>query len=402
MLTRRILAAVSLACCIALAKADYSDGVIKIGVLTDLSGPYANSTGSGSVLAARMAVEDFGAAEKGMKVEVVSGDHKNKADIGSAIARQWYDQDKVDVIVDVPASAVALAVNEITREKKKALLVSSAVTSDLTGKACSPNTIHWTIDTWAIANGTGSLIVLLGGKTWSFVTLDNPFGHAMTADTEAAVTEAGGRVIERVAHPFSAPDMGPYLRKAIATDAKIIGLANAGGDTINAIKIGSELGVGKSGRQFAGLLVTESDVHTVGLEKAQGMLLTTAFYWDLNPKTRVWSRRFMADQKRMPTMGQAGVYSAVLHYLKSVEALQSDDGTRVIAKMKQMQTYDPLFGYGTIRQDGRKVHNLYLFEVKKPSESRMAWDYYKLRGIVPADSAFRPRKVGGCPLIKST
>ncbi len=400
MSTRRLFTAVLLTFSIATAQAQFSDGVIKIGVLTDLSGPYANSTGPGSVLAAQMAVKDFGAAKKGMKVEIVSGDHKNKPEIGSAIVNKWYDEDKVDVVVDVPSSSVALAVNEITRQKKKALLVSSAGSSDLTGKACSPNTVHWTFDTWALANGTGSVVVLTGGKTWAFLTVDYAFGPTLEHDTEAAIVEAGGKVVTNITHPFSVPDLTPFLIQARDSGAKIIGLANAGGDTINAIKTGAKLGIGKSGQQFAGLLVTESDVHTLGLETAQGLLLTTAFYWDQNPKTRLWSKRFYEKQKRMPTMGQAGVYASVLHYLKAVEALQSDDGTRVIAKMKEMATNDPLFGSGIIRPDGRKVHSMYLYEVKKPSESHAPWDYYKLRGIIPPDTAFRPRKGGGCSLIR--
>jgi branched-chain amino acid transport system substrate-binding protein len=382
------------------AHADYSDGLIKIGVLTDLSGPYASDTGTGSVLAAQMAVADFAAAQKNIKVEVISADHKNKADLGTEIATRWYDAEKVDVIVDVPNSAVALAVNEVARQKKKALLVSSAATSDLTGKACSPNTIHWTFDTWALANGTGSVTVLTGGKTWTFLTMDNPFGQALQRDTAAAIVEAGGSVVASIAHPFSAPDLTSYLKQAQSSGAQIIGLANAGADSTNAIKLGAALGIGKGPQQFAGLLVSENTVHQLGLETAQGLILTSAFYWNLNPKTRAWSRRFYDVQKQMPNMAQAGVYSAVLHYLKAAEALRADDGTRVIAKMKSTQTDDPLFGFGTIRPDGRKVHNMYLFQVKKPSESRGAWDYFKLRGLIPPDTAFRPRKGGGCALVR--
>jgi len=382
------------------ANAEYSDGVVKIGVLTDLSGPYASDTGTGSVLAAQMAVADFGAAQKNIRVEVISADHKNKAEVGTEIAARWYDREHVDVIVDVPNSAVALAVNEVTRQRKKALLVSSAASSDLTGKACSPNTIHWTFDTWALANATGTVTVLTGGKTWTFLTMDNPFGHALQRDTEAAILGAGGMVVQTVLHPFATPDFTAYLKTAQASGAQIIGLANAGADSTNAIKTGAALGIGEGSQQFVGLLVSENTVHQLGLETAQGLILTSAFYWNLNPKTRAWARRFYDPQKQMPNMAQAGVYSSVLHYLKAVAALRADDGTRVIARMKSTQTEDPLFGFGTIRPDGRKVHNMYLFEVKKPAESRGAWDYFKLRGLIPPDTAFRPRKGSGCALVR--
>jgi branched-chain amino acid transport system substrate-binding protein len=383
------------------AGAQVSDGVIKIGVMNDQSGTYADITGPGSTLAARMAVDDFGAAQKGLKVEVVVADHQNKPDVGSSIARQWYDAEKVDVIVDVPTSSVALAINQITRDKGKAFLVSGAATSDLTGKACSPNTIHWTYDTWALAHGTGSAIVKTGGDTWFFLTADYAFGHALERDTEAVVVQSGGKVLGKVRHPFPTSDFSSFLLQAQASKAKIIGLANAGADTINAIKQGAEFGVGRGGQQFAGLLVFISDVHALSLEKAQGLILTEAFYWDLNDKTRAWSKRFAEKlHGAMPTMVQAGVYSAVLHYLKAVEALRSDDGTKVIAKMKEMPTDDPLFGQGAVRADGRKVHPMYLFEVKKPAESKGRWDYYKVRATIPVEQAFRPLDRGECALVK--
>jgi branched-chain amino acid transport system substrate-binding protein len=383
------------------ASAQISDGVVKIGVLTDQSSLYADLSGQGSVLAAQMAVEDFGAAKKGLKVEIVSADHQNKPDVGSQIARQWYDTDKVDVIVDVPNSAVALAVNQVTREKGKAFLVSGAASSDLTGKACSPNTIHWTYDTWALANGTGNAVVKTGGDTWFFLTSDYAFGHALERDTEAVVLKAGGKVLGKVRHPLNTQDFSSFLLQAQASKAKIIGLANAGGDTTNAIKQGAEFGIAKGGQQFAGLLVFVTDVHALGLEKAQGLVLTEAFYWDMNDQTRAFSSRFAPrDRGIHPTMVHAGVYASVLHYLKAVEALKSDDGARVIAQMKKMPTDDPLFGKGTVRADGRKIHPMYLFEVKKPSESKGPWDYYKLRATIPADQAFRPLAQGGCPLVK--
>jgi len=383
------------------AHAQISDGVVKIGILNDQSGPYADLAGTGSVVAARMAVEDFGAAKKGMKVEIVFADHQNKPDVGSQIARQWFDAEKVDVIVDVPTSSVVLAVNQVTREKNKALIVSTGATSDLTGKACSPNAIHWTYDTWALANGTGNAVVKTGGDTWFFLTADYAFGHALERDTEAVVVKSGGKVVGKVRHPFPTSDFSSFLLQAQASKAKIIGLANAGTDTTNAIKQGAEFGIVKGGQQFAGLLVFLTDVHALGLETAQGLVLTEAFYWDMNDQTRAWSKRFgERHQGAMPTMVQAGVYSATLHYLKAVEALKSDDGPKVIARMKETPTDDTVFGKGTIRADGRKIHPMYLFEVKKPSESKAKWDYYKVRATIPADQAFRPIDQGECPLVK--
>lgn len=400
MYKKLLLVAATMALVVGMAQANISDGVVKVGVLNDQSGTYADLAGPGSVIAARMAVEDFGAAKKGIKVEILVADHQNKPDVGSNIVRQWFDVDKVDLVLDVPTSSVVLAVNEIARQKGKALIVSTGGTSDLTGKACSPNAIHWTYDTWALANGTGSAIVKTGGDSWFFLTADYAFGHALERDTEAAVLKAGGKVVGKVRHPFPTPDFSSFLLQAQTSKAKIIGLANAGADTTNAIKQGAEFGIVKGGQNFAGLLVFLTDVHALGLEKAQGLVFTEAFYWDLNDQTRAWSKRFYEKHKRMPTMVQAGVYSALLHYLKAVEALKSDNGTQIIAKMKQMPTDDSLFGKGRIRQDGRKIHTMYLFEVKKPSESNGEWDYLKLRTTIPAEEAFRPEKDGGCALIK--
>ena len=398
---RRMTAAVALAFAAGGAHAQVSDGVIKIGVLNDQSSLYADLAGQGSVIAARMAVEDFGAAKKGMKVEILSADHQNKPDVGSAIARQWYDVDKVDVIFDVPNSGVALAVNQITRDKGKALIVSGAASADLTGKACSPNTVHWTYDTWMLANGTGNAIVKTGGDTWFFLTADYAFGHALERDTEAVVLKAGGKVLGKVRHPLNTQDFSSFLLQAQSSKAKIIGLANAGGDTTNSIKQAAEFGIVKGGQNLAGLLVFITDVHGLGLNNAQGLILTESFYWDYNEQTRAFAKRFAAaDRGIHPTMVHAGVYAGVLHYLKAVEALKSDDGTKVIQKMKEIPTDDPLFGKGRIREDGRKVHPAYLLEVKKPSESKYPWDYYKIRATIPADQAFRPEKEGGCPLVK--
>jgi len=383
------------------AQAQVSDGIIKIGVLSDMSSLYADIAGPGSVVAARMAVEDFGAAKKGMKVEIVSADHQNKPDVGSSIARQWYDADKVDVIVDVPTSSVALAVNEVTKQKGKVFIVSGAASSDLTGKACSPNTVHWTYDTWMLANGTGSAIVKTGGDSWFFLTSDYAFGHALERDTEAVVLKNNGKVLGKVRHPLNAQDFSSFLLQAQASKAKIIGLANAGGDTTNAIKQAAEFGIVKGGQNLAGLLVFLSDIHALGLERAQGLIFTESFYWDLNPSTRAFAKRYAVQNGgKFPTMVQAGVYAGVTHYLKAVQALKGDDGTKVVAKMKELKTDDALFGKGHIRADGRKIHQAYLVEVKKPAESKGPYDYYKVRSTIPAEQAFRPEKDGGCALVK--
>jgi branched-chain amino acid transport system substrate-binding protein len=381
--------------------AQISDGVVKIGILNDQSSLYADTTGQGSVVAARMAVEDFGAAKKGIKVEVVFADHQNKPEVGSAIARQWYDADKVDAIFDVPTSSIALAVNQVTRDKGKAFIASGPATSDLTGKACSPNTVHFTYDTWMLANGTGGAAVKTGGDTWFFLTADYAFGHALERDTSAAVKKAGGKEVGKVRHPLNTQDFSSFLLQAQSSRAKVIGLANAGGDTINSIKQAAEFGIVKSGQSLAGLLVFITDVHALGLDKAQGLIVTESFYWDLNDQTRAFAKRFAPQYKGIhPTMVHAGVYAGVLHYLKAVEALKGDDGGKVVDKMKEIPTDDPLFGKGTIRADGRKIHPVYLLEVKKPAESKGPWDYYKVRATIPADEAFRPLKEGGCALVK--
>jgi branched-chain amino acid transport system substrate-binding protein len=383
------------------AQAQVSDNVVKIGVLSDMSSLYTDLAGAGSVVAARLAVEDSGIEKRGYKVEMVSADHQNKPDVGSSIARQWYDVDKVDMIVDVPNSGVALAVNQITKDKGKAFLVSGAASSDLTGKACSPNTIHWTYDTWMLANGTGGATVKSGGDTWFFLTADYAFGHALERDTEAVVLKNGGKVLGKVRAPLNTQDFSSFLLQAQSSKAKIIGLANAGGDTTNSIKQAAEFGIVKGGQNLAGLLVFLTDIHALGLPTAQGLIVTNTFYWDQNDQSRAFAKRFSAlDKGIYPTMVHAGVYSAVLHYLKAVEALKSDDGTKVIAKMKEMPTDDPLFGKGSIRADGRKIHPAFLVEVKKPSESKGPWDYYKVRATIPADQAFRPLADGDCPLVK--
>jgi branched-chain amino acid transport system substrate-binding protein len=374
---------------------------VKFGVLNDRSGLYADITGEGSVIATRMAIEDFKAAEKGIKAEVISGDHQNKPDIGATLARRWYDQEGVDVILDVPTSSVALAISTLTREKNKIHINSGGGTSDLTGSQCSPNTVHWTYDTWALANGTGSAMVKRGGDTWYFLTADYAFGHALERDTSAVVTKSGGKVLGSSRHPLSATDFSSFLLSAQSSKAKVIGLANAGGDTINSIKAAADFGIVSGGQSLAGLLIFVADIKALGLQTAQGLVLSESFYWDLNDDTRAFSKRFAErNGGKMPTMVHAGVYAGALHYLKAVEALKDKDSAKVMAKMKEMPTDDPLFGKGQIRADGRKIHPMYLFEVKKPSESKGEWDLYKLVSTIPADQAFRPLNEGGCPLVK--
>jgi branched-chain amino acid transport system substrate-binding protein len=393
------LAVAALACTAAAARAD--DVSVKIGVLTDMSSLYSDIGGQGSVIAAKMAVEDFNPAAHGMKVEIVNADHLNKPDVGVNIVRQWIDVDHVDAILDVPTSSVALAVNEVIREKNKVFLVSGAATSDLTGAKCSPNTVHWTYDTWMLANGTGKALVKSGGDTWFFLTSDYAFGHALERDTKAVVLANGGQVLGGVLHPLNTQDFSSFLLQAQASKAKIIGLANAGGDTINAIKQGAEFGITAGGQHFAGLLVFISDVQALGLKVAQGLVLTETFYWDMNDATRAWTKRWQVERPgKFPAMTVAGVYAATMHYLKAVAALKSaTDGKAVVAKMKDMPTDDPLFGKGYIRADGRKIHPAYLFEVKSPEESKYPGDDYKLRATIPADEAFRPMKDDNCPMV---
>jgi branched-chain amino acid transport system substrate-binding protein len=403
MLRLASLTALALVVAGGVAHAQYTDGVIRIGVMNDMSGTYSDLSGQGSVVAARMAVEDFGAAKKGMKVEVVGADHQNKPDVGYSIVRTWLDVDRVDVVVDVPTSSVALAVSQIVRDKNKVFLVSGAGASDLTGTQCTTNTIHWTYDTWALANGTGEAIVKTGGNTWFFLTANYAFGLALERDTAAVVTKNGGKVLGQVRHPFPGTDFSSFLLRAQTSRAKIIGLANAGSDTINSVKQAAEFGIVKGGQNLAALLAFITDVHALGLQTAQGLIMTEAWYWDLNDNNRAFAKRFAPQFKGIhPTMVHAGVYSAVTHYLKAVEALKNDgDGKAIVAKMKEMPTEDSLFGRGTVRADGRKIHPMYLFEVKTPQESKGAWDYYKLRATIPANEAFRPIEDGGCPLVKS-
>ena len=384
-----------------MAHAQYTGGVVKIGVLSDMSSLYSDLTGAGSVAAAKLAVQDFDPASHGMKVEIVSADHQNKPDIGSNITRQWFDVDGVDVVVDVPTSSVAFAVSDLAREKNKVFLVSAGGSSDLTGPKCSPNTIHWTYDTWMLAHGTAAAVIKSGGDTWFFLTADYAFGHAFERDAAAVVLANGGKVLGSVRHPLNTQDFSSFLVQAQHSKAKIIGLANAGGDMQNAIKQSADFGIAAGGQRFAGLIVSVVDVNALGLQATQGLALTDVWYWDMNDANRVWTKRWQAERPgKLPTYGQAGVYSAVLHYLKAVAVLKSDaDGKAVVAKMKEMQTDDPLFGKGSIRPDGRKIHPAYLFEVKKPEESKYPGDVYNLRATIPADEAFRPMKDGHCPMV---
>jgi branched-chain amino acid transport system substrate-binding protein len=391
---------VAAAALLASITASSAETAVKIGILNDRSGLYADLGGEGSVVAAKMAIEDVKAAEKGLKVEVVSADHQNKSDIAVNKAREWYDQEGVDAIFDVPNSGVALAISALTQEKNRIFIDSGAASSDLTGSKCSPNTLHWTYDTWELAHGTGSAMVKAGGSTWFFLTADYAFGQALERDTAAVVTAEGGKVLGAVRHPLNTQDFSSFLLQAQSSGANVVGLANAGGDTINSIKQAAEFGIVQGGQKLAGLLVFLSDVHSLGLKTAQGLVLTAPFYWDLNDNTRAFADRFMKLTNRRPTMVQAGVYSAVLHYLKAVHAAGgAKDALAVVAKMKEMPAEDQAFGKSIVRADGRVIHDSYLFEVKKPEESKGPWDYYKLISTTPAEKAFRPMSEGGCPLV---
>jgi branched-chain amino acid transport system substrate-binding protein len=380
------------------------DKTVKVGALSDQSGLYADLGGPGSTLAAQMAIEDSGLAAKGWKIDLISGDHQNKPDIGTTIARQWFDVDKVDVIVDVPNSGVALAVNNVIKEKNGVYINSGAATSDLSNAQCSPNTVHWTYDTYMLAHTTGQALVKAGGDTWFFLTADYAFGAALERDTTAVITANGGKIVGGVKHPLNTSDFSSFLLQAQSSKAKIIGLANAGGDTTNSIKQAAEFGIVKGGQKLAALLLFLTDVKAIGLETAQGLNFTETFYWDLNDQTRAFSKKFADRMKNNapPTMVQAGVYSGLIHYFKALDALGGNphDGVKVVEKMKSMPTDDPLFGKGEIQPNGRTIHSAYLFEVKKPSESKGPWDFYKLVGTVPGDQAFTPLAESKCAMLK--
>jgi len=402
-----MIASLLIGTALSLASASFAlaqDKIVKIGALSDQSGLYADLGGLGSTLAAQMAVEDSGLTAKGWKIDIISGDHQNKPDIGTAIARQWFDVDKVDVIVDVPNSGVALAVNNVIKEKNGVYINSGAATSDLTNAQCSPNTVHWTYDTYMLAHTTGQALVKAGGDTWFFLTADYAFGAALERDTSAVILANGGKIVGGVKHPLNTSDFSSFLLQAQSSKAKIIGLANAGGDTTNAIKQAAEFGIVKGGQKLAALLLFLTDVKAIGLETAQGLNFTETFYWDLNDQTREFSKKFAARMKNgaPPTMVQAGVYSGLIHYFKALDALGGNphDGVKVVEKMKSMPTNDPLFGKGEIQPNGRTIHSAYLFEVKKPSESKGPWDFYKLIGTVPGDQAFTPLSESKCAMLK--
>ena len=403
----RYLASLLLGTALSVAAGSFAvaqDKTVKIGALSDQSGLYADLGGPGSTLAAQMAVEDSGLAAKGWKIDVISGDHQNKPDVGTAIARQWFDVDKIDVIVDVPNSGVALAVNNVIKEKNGVYINSGAATSDLTNAQCSPNTVHWTYDTYMLAHTTGQALVKAGGDTWFFLTADYAFGAALERDTTAVILANGGKVVGGVKHPLNTSDFSSFLLQAQSSKAKVIGLANAGGDTTNSIKQAAEFGIVKGGQKLAALLLFITDVKAIGLETAQGLNFTETFYWDMNDQTRAFSKKFAARMKNgaPPTMVQAGVYSGLIHYFKALEALGGNphDGIKVVEKMKSIPTDDPLFGKGEIQANGRTIHSAYLFEVKKPSESKAPWDYYKLIGTVPGDQAFTPLSESKCAMLK--
>jgi branched-chain amino acid transport system substrate-binding protein len=403
----RIIASLLLGTALSIASASFAvaqDKTVKIGALSDQSGLYADLGGPGSTLAAQMAVEDSGLTGKGWKIDVISGDHQNKPDVGANIARQWFDVDKVDVIVDVPNSGVALAVNNVVKEKNGVYINSGAATSDLTNAQCSPNTVHWTYDTYMLAHSTGQALVKAGGDTWFFLTADYAFGAALERDTTAVILANGGKVVGSVKHPLNTSDFSSFLLQAQSSKAKIIGLANAGGDTTNSIKQAAEFGIVKGGQKLAALLLFLTDVKAIGLETAQGLNFTETFYWDMNDQTRAFSKKFAARMKNgaPPTMVQAGVYAGLLHYFKALEALGGNphDGIKVVDKMKSIPTDDTLFGKGMIEPNGRTIHSAYLFEVKKPSESKGPWDFYKLIGTVPGDQAFTPLDKSTCALLK--
>jgi branched-chain amino acid transport system substrate-binding protein len=382
-----------------IASAQISDDVVKIGVLTDLSGPAATATGPGSVAAAQMAVDDFGGMVLGKPITVISADHQIKPDIAAGIARQWYDVNQVDLIVDVPVSAVGLAVQTVANDRKKLFITHSTGTADFHGKFCSPYTMQWVFDTHALAVGTAQEVTRRGGDTWFFLTADYAFGHALERDASQVILQNGGKVLGSVAHPFATPDLSSFILQAQASKAKIIGIASGPPDNVNAIKLGGEFGIFQSGQQMAGLLVLITDVNALGLKAAQGLLLTTSFYWDMDDKTREWSKRFFAKINRMPTMWHAGVYSSVTHYLNAVKAAGTDDPLKVAAKMREAPVEDFFSHNGKLREDGLMVHDLILVQVKKPEDSKYPWDYYQILTHIPGEQAFGPPNPA-CPLVK--
>ena len=391
----------AIACVLSLsAHAQVSDDVVKIGVLNDQSGLFADLAGTGSVEAARMAVADFGGTVLGKPIEVIGGDHQNKPDIGAALVRRWYDVDKVDVVVDIPNSGVALAIQQLTKDKNKLVIFSSAAVSDLTGKACSPNGIHWTFDSYALAKSTGSAVVKKGGDSWYFLTVDYALGKTLERDAAAVVEANGGKVVGSIKHPLNTADFSSFILQAQQSKAKVVAFANAGGDLVNSIKQAQEFGLFEAGQKPVAIMAFLTDIHSLGVQAAQGLQLTASFYWDLNDETRAWSKRFFDKTKRMPTMPQAGVYTSVMHYLNAIKAAGTDEPAAVTKKMREIPINDFMTKNGSIREDGRVLRDFYLFEVKKPSESKGPWDLYKLVATIPADQAARPMSEGDCPIVK--
>jgi branched-chain amino acid transport system substrate-binding protein len=381
------------------ARAQISDDVVKIGVLTDLSGPASDPTGQGSVTAARMAIEDFGGSVAGKPIVLVFADHQIKPELGSSIARRWYDTEQVDLIVDVPVSAVGLAVQSVANDRHKLLITHSTGAGDFTGKYCSPYTMQWVFDTHALAVGTAREVVKRGGKSWFFVTADYAFGHSLEADASKVIVENGGQVLGSVRHPFAVPDISSFLLQAQASHAQVIGIASGPPDNTNAVRASEEFGIVKGGQQLAGLLFVITDIHALTLEKAQGLVLTTSFYWDMDEKTRSWSKRFYDKLGKMPTMWQAGVYSSIIHYLNAVKATGTDDPLKVSAKMRETPVEDFFSRHGVLRKDGLMVHDLYLVQVKQPAESKYPWDYYRVLTTIPGEEAF-PAPDAACPLVR--
>ncbi|RIK97035.1 MAG: ABC transporter permease [Proteobacteria bacterium] len=382
------------------ARAQISDDVVKLGVLSDMSSLYSEAAGKGSVTAVEMAVADYGGTVKGKPIKVISADHQNKPDVGVGVARNWYDNEQVDVVLDVPNSSVALAVQDLTREKNKLLIISGSGSSDLTGKACSPNGIQWTYDTYALANVAGRATVTAGDDTWFFITADYAFGAALERDASEVVEAGGGKVIGSVRHPLNASDFSSLLLQAQASKAKVVALANAGGDTSTAIRQAAGFGLGRGGQKLLALLMQITDAHAIGLKEGRGLLVTDGFYWDLNDGSRAFAKAFFDKTGRMPTMIQAGLYSATLHYLKAIDQSGTDEAQKVVAQMKATPVNDFFAQNGKVREDGRMVHDMYLFELKAPEESKSEWDLYKLIATVPGDQAFRPLDQGGCPLVR--
>ncbi len=377
-----------------------SDNVVKIGVLTDMSGQFSHESGEGAVTAVRMAIEDFGGKVLGKPIVLVVADHQNKPDIASGIARKWFDIDKVDMVANLINSSIALSVSQLAKEKDRIAIINGSGSSRLTGDACTPNSIHYAYDTYSLAKGTGTALMREGGTTWYFLTADYAFGHALEADTTAVIKSLGGQVLGASRYPIETSDQSSFLLQAQASKAKVVGLAGSGTVFVNAVKAAQEFGIQKGGQTLAGLLVWVTDIKSLGLETAQGLVLTNAFYWDRDDETRAWSKRFFDRMQRMPHMGDAGDYSSTMHYLKAIEAAGTDDAKAVMAKMRETPINDFFAKHGLIREDGRMVHDMYVYEVKKPQESKGEWDYYKLRAVIPGDEAFRSLKDSACPLVK--